>query len=216
MIITIDGPSGTGKSTLAKIIAQKLNIKFLNSGMIYRAFTYYFLQNNIKSSCEKIIEEYLENINVEIVFINNSQHIIVNGTDCTPFVSNKEINENVSLYSQILCLRHKVLHLQRNFASLNDIVIEGRDIGTEVFPNANYKFYVDCDILVRAKRRHEDLLKIDSSITLDEVVKSLEKRDYIDKTRKFSPLVKPKGAIEIDTSYKTIEQTVEEMLDYIK
>lgn len=215
MIITIDGPSGTGKSTLAKAIASRLNIKYLNSGMIYRAFTYYFLKNNILPENEDKINEELNKINVKIEFINNGQHIFIEGEDCLPYVNDIKVSDNVSLYSQILNLRNKVLHLQRDFASKNNIVIEGRDIGTEVFPNANYKFYVDCDIIVRAKRRYEDLINAGKSVSLEEVIKSLENRDYLDKTRKYSPLVKPANAIEINTANKTIEETVNEMFSFI-
>ncbi len=215
MIITIDGPSGTGKSTLAKLIASKLNIKYLNSGMIYRALTYYFLKNNILPENEAKISEELSKINVKIEFINGNQHIFLEGEDCLPYVSDIKVSDNVSLYSQILSLRHKVLHLQRDFASKNDIVIEGRDIGTEVFPNANFKFYVDCDILVRAKRRYEDLINCGKLVSFEEVIKSLENRDFLDKTRKYSPLIKPQNAIEINTANKTIEETLSEMLKFI-
>ena len=184
--------------------------------MIYRAITYYYLYCNIMPDNLSEIEQTIDNLNVKILFVENNQNIIINDINCTPYVSNQNINENVSLFSQILSVRHKVLYLQRDFASKNDIVIEGRDIGTEVFPNAEYKFYVTCDNIVRAKRRFEDLKITDPSITLEEVIKSLENRDYIDKTRKYSPLIKPQNAIEIDTSYISIEQTVNLMLSYIK
>lgn len=215
MIITIDGPSGTGKSTLAKFIAKKLNIKFLNSGMIYRAITFFLLKKGVLCDDENKIEKLLSEFDIKIKFLEDGQHIFIDEFDCTPFVSDKIVNENVPLFSQVLNIRKAVLFLQRDFASKNSIVIEGRDIGTEVFPNADFKFYVDCDILVRAERRYNDLIVKDKTLTLNEVVKSLENRDHLDKTRNFSPLVKPIGAIEIDTSSKTIEQTVDEMMSHI-
>ena len=216
MVITLDGPSATGKSTLAKIIAQKLGFKFLNSGMIYRAITYYYLKNNITADMVEEINNTINNLQIDIAFENDSQNIYVNKQNLTQFVSQSQVNESVSLYSQILSIRQRVLLLQRDFASNNNIVIEGRDIGSEVFPNAMYKFYVTCDINIRAKRRLEDLKGQDSALTLCDVIKSLENRDYIDKTRRFSPLVRPKDAIDIDTSYKTIDECVEQILSYVK
>lgn len=215
MVITLDGPSGTGKSTLAKLIANELGFKFLNTGMIYRAISFYFLKRNIfPKDAQKIVDE-LNNINIDIKFINGNQNIIINSVNCTDFVSAKEVQENVSLYSQILPIRQRVLKVQRNFAKTNNVVIEGRDIGTEVFPNADYKFYVDCDVNVRARRRHADLIASGQQISFEEVIKSLENRDYLDKTREYSPLKKPDGAIDIDTSNNTIEETLNKMMTFI-
>ncbi len=216
MVITLDGPSGTGKSALAKLVAKKLGFKFLNTGMIYRSICYYFLANNIMPENRNAINNELQNIKVEISFEESNQHIKINGLDCTPYVSSKEVQEYVSVYSQILKIRKAVLSVQRSFAMDNDIVIEGRDIGSEVFPNADHKFYVECDITIRAKRRYEDLVKNGQNTTLEDVIKSLENRDYLDKTREFSPLIKPADAHVIDTSTNTIEQSLAEILSYIK
>ena len=216
MVITLDGPSGTGKSTLAKLLAKKLGFKFLNTGMIYRSISYYFLQKGILPEDSTNIEKFLKNINIEIIFENGNQNIIINNFNCTPFVSTIRVQDNVSLYSQILPIRELVVVVQRNFAKANSIVIEGRDIGTEVFPHAEYKFYVECDMNVRAKRRYDDLIKNGEKISLEEVIVSLKNRDYVDMTRKYSPLKKPDGAITIDTSAKTIEQSLAEMIEYIK
>ena len=216
MVITLDGPSGTGKSTLAKLIAKELGFKFLNTGMIYRSICYYFLVNGIMPENTSSINNELQNLKVEISFEESNQHIKINGLDCTPYVSSKEVQEYVSVYSQILKIRKVVLNVQRSFAMDNDIVIEGRDIGSEVFPNADYKFYVECDITIRAKRRYEDLVKNGQNTTLEDVIKSLENRDYLDKTREFSPLIKPADAHVIDTSTNTIEQSLTEILSYIK
>lgn len=215
MIITLDGPSGTGKSTLAKIVASKLNFKFLNSGMIYRAITYYYLSNGISAEDKTEIERTINTLNIRIEFIDNAQCVFINELDCSPYVSSIDVSQNVSLFSQILAVRHITLHLQRNFASKINIVIEGRDIGSEVFPNADYKFYVTCDTVVRAKRRFADLKKDNPNLTLDEVVKSLENRDYLDTTRQFSPLVRPENAIDIDTSNKTIDECVNFILNIV-
>ena len=216
MIITLDGPSGTGKSTLAKLVAKKLNFKFLNSGMIYRGITYYYLSNNIQASDLDKIKETINSLDIKLEFIDGSQHIIINNVDYTEFVSLKDVSDNVSLFSQILPVRHKTLEIQREFASKNNIVIEGRDIGSEVFPNAEYKFYVDCNVNIRAKRRYEDLKATNTEISFEEVLNSLKNRDYLDTTRKFSPLVRPQNAIDIDTSVKGIEECVNQILSFIK
>lgn len=216
MVITLDGPSGTGKSTLAKLVAKELGFKFLNTGMIYRSLCHYFLVNGIMPENINSINKELQNIRVEIYFEESNQHIKINGLECTPYVSSKEVQEYVSVYSQILKIRKAVLNVQRSFAMDNDIVIEGRDIGSEVFPNADHKFYVECDINIRAKRRYEDLVKNGQNTTIEDVIKSLKNRDYLDKTREFSPLIKPEDAHVIDTSTNTIEQSLAEILSYIK
>ena len=216
MIIALDGQSGTGKSTLSKLVAKKLGFKYLNTGMIYRAITYYFVKNNILPNDINEITNALSNINIYIKFDNDNQMVYVDKQDITPYVSSQEVQRNVSLYSQIFSIREKITEIQRVFAQNNNIVVEGRDIGTHVFPNADYKFFVTCNIEIRAKRRLDDLVKSGQNITLDEVVNSLKNRDYIDTTREFSPLKRADDAIDIDTSNLTIDESVNEIIGYIR
>lgn len=216
MIITLDGQSGTGKSTLALNVAKRLGFKCLNTGMIYRALSYYLYINNVMPDMIEQISNILKDINIKITFKGQNQFVRINKLDCTPFVSNKEVQETVSLYSQILELREKVTYIQRSFAMQNDVVVEGRDIGTHVFPNADYKFFVTCDIMVRAKRRLTDLKNAGQDINLQQVIESLKTRDMLDSTRLFSPLKRADDAIDIDTSNSTIKQTVDQILSYIK
>ena len=201
--------------SLTKLVSNKLGFKFLNSGMIYRSFTNYFLSKSITPDENERILNELNNSQSYIIFINGEQHVFINDVDFSLNISNTSIQQNVSLFSQNIKLREYILELQRNFASKNNVVIEGRDIGTEVFPNAKYKFYVVCDMNIRANRRLEDLKKLNSNITLNEVVQSLENRDYLDSTRKISPLKKPIDAIIIDTSNSTIDESVNEILSHI-
>ena len=216
MIIALDGQSGTGKSTLSKLVAKKLGFKYLNTGMIYRAITYYFVKNNILPNDINEITNALSNINIHIKFDNDNQMVYIDNQDITPYVSSQEVQRNVTLYSQIFSIREKITEIQRVFAQNNNIVVEGRDIGTHVFPNADYKFFVTCNIEIRAKRRLDDLVKSGQNITLDEVVNSLKNRDYIDTTREFSPLKRADDAIDIDTSNSTIDESVNEIIGYIR
>jgi len=215
MIITLDGPSGTGKSTLAKLLAKKINFKMLNTGMIYRAITYYYLKNGVFADNTEKILSTINNLSIKIVFDADSQNVYIQDENITDYVSNKEVQKNVSLFSQILEIRQRVFKIQHEFASKNNIVIEGRDIGTEVFPNADYKFYVTCDTVTRAKRRLEDLKKLNQDITLAEVIKSLEERDYLDKTRKYGPLKRADDAIDIDTTNASVDESLKEILSHI-
>ena len=216
MVITLDGPSGTGKSTLAKELAKRLNFSFLNSGMIYRAITYYFLLNNVSNKNINKIEQQINGMDVKIMFNNGQQNVIINNINCTEYVSSPAVQKNVSIFSQIGVVRKFILNLQRAFAANNSIVIEGRDVGSEVFPNAEYKFYVECDINIRAQRRYEDLKKLNDPSTLEQVKESLLKRDYLDKTRELSPLRMPEGAHIINTSNKTIDECIGEILNITK
>lgn len=215
MIITLDGFSGTGKSTLAKMLAQKLNFNFLNTGMIYRALAHYFLENNISTQNEQKLAQALSKISVSIVFIQQQQHVFVNGKDLTPYVSSQKVQQCVSVYAQVLPIREKVLSIQQEYSKNNNIVVEGRDIGSVVFPNAEHKFFITCDLKTRAKRRHLDLINAGQNVTLEQVEQSLKARDEQDTSREFSPLVCPDDAVIIDTSNLTIEQCISQMLSTI-
>ena len=184
--------------------------------MIYRCLSYYFLSNNILPSSENQINTLLEDVHIDIQFCDGEQNIVINGKNLTKYATIKQVQDSVSLYSQLPMIRKKVLYAQRAFAMRHNIVIEGRDTGTEVFPRAEFKFYVVCDIMVRAKRRHSDLVNAGQDISLEEVKKSLEKRDYLDSTRKYSPLVKPDNAIIVDTTNSTIEKSLGFLLNYVK
>ncbi len=215
MIIAFDGQSGTGKSTLSKIVANRIGFKYLNTGMLYRAVSYYLYQNNVLANDFDNIIKVLNLAQISIRFIDDNQCVFINGEDMTPFISTQEVQKTVSLYSQVYFIREKITEIQRDFAKDNNIVVEGRDIGTHVFPNANYKFFVTCDVNVRAKRRQLDLIKNGQNITLNQVIESLKNRDYLDSTREFSPLKRADDAIDIDTSNSSIEQSVDEILSYI-
>lgn len=204
-IIALDGPSGSGKSTIANLLANKLKISYLNTGSMYRALTLYFLENNIKKS-DNIDIKILKKINIDI----NEDKVFLNGKDVSQEIRDKEVTENVSWVSSIPIVREYLVEMQRNISKNKSIILDGRDIGTVVFPNAKYKFYLVASSYVRAKRRFEQN-EIDKSF--EEIKEDIEKRDYLDSHREISPLKKAEDAIEIDSSDLTIDQTIEKILE---
>ena len=204
-IIALDGPSGSGKSTIANILAKKLKISYLNTGSMYRAVTLFFLENNIKKS-DKIDIDLLRKINIDI----KGDKVFLNEKDVSDKIRNKEVTENVSWVSSIFLVRKYLVDMQRKISQNKSIILDGRDIGTVVFPNAKYKFFLVASSEVRAKRRYEQN-EIDKP--LEEIQKDIEKRDYLDSHRKISPLKKAEDAIEIDSSYLTIDETIEEIIN---
>ena len=213
MIIAFDGPAGSGKSTIAKIISEKLGITYLDTGAMYRAVTLYFLENNVDFNDEEQVKINLDKINLEF----KNDDLYLNNKDVSVQIREKNINDNVSFVSAIKIVREKMVDLQRKMSGQQSVILDGRDIGTVVFPNADYKFYITASVDVRARRRYEEEMKKGKSdISLDEVKKSIQNRDLIDSTREVTPLKKADDAIEIDTSNMTIEQVLERIISYIK
>ena len=216
MVIAMDGPACAGKSTLAVLTAQRLHINFLNTGMIFRAIAYILTKENIDTENLEQVKEILNKANIDIEYIDGKQVVYVEGIDTSPYISLPEISQKASIYSQIIEIRHIVSKIQHKFADKYDLVVEGRDIGTEVFPNAKYKFYITASVDSRAKRRYETYIQKGENITYDEVKNAIIKRDYNDMHRKISPLKQAKDSIIIDTSNDTIEQSLEKIISYIK
>ena len=204
-IIALDGPSGSGKSTIANLLAKKLKISYLNTGSMYRALTLYLLENNIKKT-DDFDKNILENINIDI----NKDKVFLNGKDVSKEIRDKEVTENVSWVSSMPEVREYLVEMQRNISNNKSIILDGRDIGTVVFPNAKYKFYLTASSYVRAKRRF-DQKEIDKSF--EEIKEDIEKRDYLDSHREISPLKKADDAIEIDSSDLTIAQTIDKIIE---
>ena len=213
MIIAIDGPAGSGKSTTARLLAKKLDYIYLDSGAMYRAVTLFFLDNKIDLTNSDEVLSALNKINLKIENQSSSFNVFVQNTNVNNLIRDELINKNVSNVSEIYSVRKKMVEIQREFSSNKDIVIEGRDIGSCVFPNADYKFYIEADISVRASRRLKDLSNGNKS--LDEMCKLLLERDKIDSNRDISPLIKPKDAYVVDTTLLTIEEQVIKLFNII-
>ena len=214
MIIAIDGPAGSGKSTTARLLAKKLNFIYLDSGAMYRAVTLFFLRNNIDLKNHHDILSALDEINLKIDYKSNNFDVYVQNKKVNDFIRDEKININVSKISEISEIRKKMVELQRDFSINKNIVIEGRDIGSHVFPSAEFKFYVDANIKVRAARRMKDTSN-NAKISLNEMCEQILKRDKIDSNRDISPLIKPKDAIVVDTTFLSIEEQVIKLFNII-
>lgn len=217
MIIAIDGPAGSGKSTTAKKIAAQLNLMHLDTGAMYRAVALYILDQDIA-------ESHLNNHNqmtqildkIEIEFSNESNNIFLNGKDVSVEIRENRVSEFVSEVSAISLVRERMVLLQREIAAGNNVVLEGRDIGTRVFPNADVKVYLNADVNERGQRRFNELMKQGEEITLGSVIRDIELRDLKDSSREHSPLEKAKDAIEIDTTKLSIDAQVNEIVSLIQ
>lgn len=208
-IIAIDGPSGSGKSTISQHLSKILNIEYLNTGSMYRAVTLYFLDHGLREdSSNKEILKALDDIKLD--FINNE--IYLNGVNVEGLIRTDSVTKNVSWVSANKDVRARLVDMQREIANDKSFILDGRDIGTVVFPNAKYKFYLTADPHQRAIRRYEQK---ESNLTIEELEQAIIDRDLYDSTREVSPLMKADDAIEIDTSTKTIDQTIEEILGHI-
>lgn len=213
LVIAIDGYSACGKSTTAKSAASILGYRYIDSGAMYRAVTLYFLEHRISLTNPKEIARALEDI--KIAFHINSQGVsetFLNGMNVEKKIRKMRISENVSQVSAIREVRHEMVAQQRKLGKERGIVMDGRDIGTVVFPQADLKLFLIADILIRAFRRQRELLEKEEMIDLDTIIQNLQERDRIDSQRKESPLVQAPDAIVLDTTFITIEEQVDEVI----
>ena len=213
MIIAIDGPAGSGKSTTAKLLAKKIGFIYLDTGAMYRAVTYYFLNNSADLTNSSEILQLLNKMNLKIDYQNDEFTVFLDNKNVNNHIRKQNINQFVSDVSKIGEVRKKMVEIQRNFSNKKDIVVEGRDIGSHVFPNADYKFFIKADILVRAERRFNEMSE--SSISISDLATQLEQRDMLDSNRAISPLVKANDALVIDTTSLTIDEQVNKLYNII-
>ena len=215
-VIAIDGEAGTGKSTIAKNIAKKYNIVYMDTGAMYRCVTLDMLNKGISMDDTKKIQQMLDDIKIEIENNNGEDRFILNGEDVTKKIREKNVNDNVSQVSHIPVVRERMVELQRRLANGKKIVMEGRDIGTNVFPNAQVKIYLTASAQVKAKRRYEQNKQNGIDIPFEEIYNNVVFRDNNDKTSDVAPLKKADDAFELDTTNYTLDEVENIVVKKIK
>lgn len=211
--IAIDGPSAAGKSSIAKIVAKKLDYVYIDTGAMYRCVGYYCLQNNIDLNNEQAVSKSLENIKISM---DSNNHVYLNDCDVSSQIRQDEVSMSASLVSGYLDVREFLVKQQRQMASVGGVILDGRDIGTVVLPDAKLKIYQNASVETRAKRRYLENRQRGLTADLETIKKDIEKRDYQDMNRKISPLKKAEDAIVLDTSNLSIDEVVNEVLKLAK
>ena len=209
MNIAIDGPAGAGKSTIAKRLAKKIGFIYVDTGAMYRAMAYYFLQHDIDAKDEKAIAAACPDVTVTITYENGEQQVILNGENVNGVIRNEEVGNMASSTSVYPVVREKLVELQRQLAKSADVIMDGRDIGTCVLPDAQVKIYLTASSATRAKRRFDELTEKGVSCDLAEIEKDIIDRDYRDMHRDTSPLCQAKDAVLVDSSEMNIDEVVD-------
>lgn len=216
-IVAVDGPAGSGKGTITSIVGEKLNLISFDTGAMYRALSYYMIKNNIDIDDTEKIKKMLNTINIELEFENRVQILYLNGEKLVNELRTKEVNAIVSQVSHIPEVRQAMVKLQRSLAEEKDVIMEGRDIGTNVFPNADVKIYLDASAEERAKRRLKQNLENNiTNMSYEEILENIKLRDENDKTSDIAPLKKADDAIVIDSSDLSIDEVVERIKNLIE
>ena len=215
--VAVDGPAGSGKSTITKMVAKNLGYNYVDTGAMYRGLTYDFLKNNLTELDEKKIELLLSKVKFEVKFIDRVQYVFVNGEDVSEKIRTSEVSKFTSLFAKSPAVREFLIDTQRNLAMSNNIIMDGRDIASVVLPNADVKIFLTASVEERARRRVLDFERqgvVD--IDFDKVKADIAARDYQDENRDIAPLVKVDDAVLIDTTNLTITEVVEKMTELIK
>ena len=213
--IAIDGPAGAGKSTIAKILAKELELIYVDTGALYRSIGYYVTQQGIDTADTAAVVASLEGLKVELRYVEGVQRVFVNGEDVSDYIRTPAISMAASAVSAIPAVRAFLLDTQRDIAAANSVVMDGRDIGTTILPDAKIKIFLTASPESRAKRRFDELQEKGDPATYDEVLADMIKRDYDDTHREISPLKQAEDAIPVDTSGETLEQSVARMKEIV-
>lgn len=216
MNIAIDGPAGAGKSTIARLAAKELGFIYVDTGAMYRAIALYLLDNKTDIYDETALKNALDNIHINIVYEAGVQHVFLDLQDVSTEIRSEKVGNMASTSSALPPVREKLLDLQRDIAAKNDVIMDGRDIGTNILPNAELKIYLTASVDVRAKRRYDELKLKGENPDLEEIKKGIETRDYQDMNRDIAPLKQADDAVYIDSSDLTIAEVVDKIIDLAK
>ncbi|MBR6332200.1 MAG: (d)CMP kinase [Dehalococcoidales bacterium] len=214
--IAIDGPGGAGKSTIAKRLAMDLGIDYVDTGAMYRAIALYLLDAKTDIENEEKLKTALAHIKINIAYEKDVQHVFLNLQDVSAEIRSEKVGNMASRVATFPQVREKLLDLQRDIAAKNDVLMDGRDIGTNILPNAELKIYLTASVEVRAKRRYDELILMGGRPKLDVIKEDIEKRDYQDMNREIAPLRQAEDAVLIDSSDMTIEEVVAKILELAK
>ncbi len=215
-IVAIDGPAGSGKGTVTKLLANKLNLINIDTGAMYRCVALACIKNNVLENEIKKIEEILKNIQIDLKRDGEIQKVFLNNEDVTSQIRSPEVDSCVAKFAAIKEVRDKVTPIQREMGKNSDIIMEGRDIGTVVFPNADVKIFLECSVEERANRRYKQNIEKGISCSYDEILKSIKERHILETQREIAPFVKADDAILIDSTKLTIDEVVFEIEKIIK
>lgn len=216
IVVAIDGPAGTGKGTVTKIIAERLNLIYIDTGAMYRAVALKALKCKVKPEETKKIEKILKDISIKLNRVNEKQQVILDGVDVTEEIRTPEVDSVVAKFAAVKQVRDKMTPLQREMISEGNIIMEGRDIGTEVFPDADVKIYLDATIEERAKRRYKQNLEKGIECSYEEILAGIKERHILETTREIAPLRQSEDAIYVDSTKLSIEEVVQKIIDIIR
>lgn len=213
--IAIDGPAGAGKSTIAKLVAQKMNFVYVDTGAMYRAMGIYFVKRGISPEDENAISSACQDADISITYENGTQQVLLNGENVTELLRTEDAGKMASATSGYIAVRKKLVELQQKLAAKENVVMDGRDIGTVVLPKADLKIYLTASVETRAKRRFLELTEKGITCNIKEIEKDIEERDYRDMHRENSPLKKAEDAVYLDSSHMSIEEVAEMIMGYL-
>lgn len=216
MNIAIDGPAGAGKSSIAKLVAERLSFIYIDTGAMYRTMALYFMNRGINTKDQMLVESRCEEIDIRIHYENGEQQIFLNGDNVSVEIREEQVGNEASVVASYGKVREKLVALQRSMAASSDVIMDGRDIGTVVLPDADVKIYLTASSAVRAERRYKELTEKGAVCDLKKIEEDIKIRDYQDMNREISPLKQAEDAVLVDSSDMTIDQVIEEIISIVE